>query len=137
MERLKYGATKDMSPEEYKEYKRRLGKRWRDNNPEKVKAQNRYYSEKRRIEKPYICVCKRCGKNFNAQRNFFKICPECQLLPSRTKLFLEERAKRKEKRLQNIEEVKLWYKAGFTQMQIAKDFKVSQKTISNWLNGRK
>lgn len=77
MKRLAYGSTKYMTTEQIKAHKRMLSKRWRDNNPDCVKAMNHkwalYYSH----NKPFICVCKKCNKSFNGIRKYIKVCPDC------------------------------------------------------------
>jgi predicted transcriptional regulator len=137
MKRLKYGATKDMSPEEYKEYKRNLQRSWRKRNKEWVKEHNHdwwiYYKE----NKPRICICKYCGNEFNAPRNYYKICPDCKNKPKKCELIKMAREQRKKTRQEMIEEARDWYKAGMTQEAIALDFGVSQKCISNWVKGVK
>lgn len=36
----------------------------------------------------------------------------------------------------DIQEAKIWYKMGISQSFIARHFKVTQKTISNWVNDK-
>lgn len=78
MKRLKYGATKLMTPEEYKQYKRDLSKRFRHRHPDKIKAQNKYYSELYSKTKPFPNICVDCGNVFYASRSTIKHCPECR-----------------------------------------------------------
>ena len=131
--RLKYGATKDMSPEEYKEYKRNLQRSWRKRNKKLVKERNHnwwiYYKE----TKPRVCICKYCGNEFNAPRNYYKVCPDCRNKPKKYELIKMAKEQRKKQRQEMIEEARDWYKAGMTQEAIALDFGVSQKCISNWV----
>ena len=75
--RLPWGQTKLMSAEEYKQYKRDLSKKWRKNNPEKIKAQNKYWAEVYKTTKPHECIFKICGKTFYKPRNHYKVCPTC------------------------------------------------------------
>lgn len=134
MQRLKYGATKNMTPEEYKQYKRDLSKRWRDNNPEKIKKQNKYYSDLYKKTKPFVCICSKCGCSFHASRNYYKICEDCKLKPSKRQILLQERKNKHIEKIKLIEEVKYGYKCGIQQAILAENFGVTQKTISNWIN---
>lgn len=131
--RLKYGATKDMSPEEYKEYKRNLQRSWRKRNKKLVKERNHnwwiYYKE----TKPRVCICKYCGNEFNAPRNYYKVCPDCRNKPKKYELIKMAKEQRKKQRQEMIEEARDWYKAGITQEVLALEFGVSQKCISNWV----
>lgn len=131
MKRLKYGATKFMSEEEYKQYKRDLSKRWRDNNPDKIRAQNKYYSELYAKTKPFQCVCVRCGKTFGASRNTVKTCPECReemrkLVDMRRKaIVLKREAKQAE-----YQQIARMYRQGVKQQMIAGILGRSQSGVS-------
>lgn len=135
--RLPIGATKEMSDEEKRIWKRFLAYRWRKEHPEFVKRQNRYYSKKRQKEKPYIAICKLCGKEFHTAREYNKICPDCHKLPTKHQIHIEESKKRKKEKALIRDEVRYWYKKGLTQCVLAEDFGVTQKTISNWVNSKK
>lgn len=132
--RMPMGYSKKITDRSYRIWIRYLRWLWCQNHPDFVKEKNKYYQEKRNAEKPYVVICKRCGKPFNAARNYYKVCKECQLKPSAHQIMLKERAERKKKKAEIIKEVRLWYKSGMTQEVLAQDFGVSQKTISNWVN---
>lgn len=126
-------SSKLMSKESYKRWLRYLRWRWCQANPEFIKRQNKFYSDKRTAEKPYVVICKRCGKEFNAPRSCYKTCPDCQKIPSKNSLYRKEVALRRERKQQLLKEVKSLYKKGITQQNIAKLYGVSQKTVSNYL----
>lgn len=132
--RMPKGISKNLSPEAYRRWIRYLRWRWCKNNPDFVKRQNKYYARKRQKEKPYTAVCIKCGKEFKAPRAYYKICPDCQKLPTKTQLLKQAIAERKAQREANIKEAKYWYSKGETQEVLAEDFGVTQKTISNWVN---
>ena len=137
VKRLPYGATKNMSPEEYKEYKRELQRRWRKEHPEYMKENNRHWYRFYQRVKPRVCVCKFCGQEFNAPRSYYKICPECRNKPSKHKLLLMARAERKKTRQELQVKAIEMYKKGLFERQIAEKLNVSQKCISNWVRGTK
>lgn len=77
MKRLKYGSSKYMMKEDLKKHKCLLQKEWRAKHPDIIKAQNRYYANLYAETKPFVCVCIKCGRKFNAARNSYKKCPWC------------------------------------------------------------
>lgn len=66
-----------MTEEEKKAHKHKLAKLWRKSHPEYIKAQNKYWKEMYQQTKPCECVCKFCGRKFNAARKHYKVCPQC------------------------------------------------------------
>lgn len=131
MKRLKYGATKDMSPEEYIQYKRNLSKRWRQKHPDRVKAQNRFYSDLYRTIKPFECTCKICGRKFDGARSCLKMCPQCIAdWHRKAELARKARVIKQEERQAEYEEIAYWYSKGMTQEVLAEDFGRSQSGIS-------
>lgn len=131
MKRLAYGATKTMTPDEYKQYKRALQKRWRHNHPDRVRAENRYYSKLYSQTKPFQCVCVRCGKTFGASRNTVKTCPECReemrkLVDMRRKAIV---LKREEKQAE-YQQIMVMRRMGIKQQIIADVLGRSQSGIS-------
>lgn len=131
MTRLAYGATKTMTPDEYKQYKRDLQKRWRHNHPDRVRAENRYYSKLYSQTKPFQCVCVRCGKTFGASRNTVKTCPECReemrkLIDMRRKAIV---LKREEKQAE-YQQIARMYRQGVKQQVIADTLGRSQSGVS-------
>ena len=131
MTRLAYGATKTMTPDEYKQYKRDLQKRWQHNHPDRVRAENRYYSKLYSQTKPFQCVCVRCGKTFGASRNTVKTCPECReemrkLIDMRRKAIV---LKREEKQAE-YQQIARMYRQGVKQQVIADTLGRSQSGVS-------
>lgn len=131
MTRLKYGATKDMSPEEYRQYKRDLQKRWRTNHPDWVKASNKHWSEVYSQTKPFKCICVDCGREFSASRNTPKHCPRCRT----ERAYVAEMRKktialRQEERKAEYAQIIKMYKDGHTQEIIAETFGRSQSGVS-------
>lgn len=130
--RIKYGSTKDMTDEEYRQYKRNLQKRWRLRHPEFVKAQNKHYSEIYSRTRPYTCICKICGKEFGVTRkNNGTYCPDCwaekkRIAEMKKKAVEIKRAEHKEEVFRICE----LYKSGMTQQEIAKIFERSQSGVS-------
>lgn len=135
--RLKFGEFLSMSPEQQREHKRMLQRRWRKNNKDIVKARNhRYYLKYKKI-KPYVVVCKYCGEEFHATRNYYKICPDCLKKPKTIALKKMEIQNRKAKKEEMKKEIRNWYSAGMTQMALAQYYGVTQTTISKWLKQKK
>lgn len=134
--RLKKGHRKFMTERSYKIWLRYLRWRWLHNHPDFVKMQNRYYFKKRQLEKPYIAVCKRCGKEFNAARPYYKICLNCQNLPTLRQIKEKETKRRLKQKVKDIQEAQRLYNSGITQEVIAEHFGVTQKTISNWIHNK-
>lgn len=134
--RMPNGSSKRMSAESYKRWKLYLRWRWLHEHPGYVTAQNRYYHQKRQIEKPYISVCKKCGKEFNAPRNYYKLCPECLSQPTQRQIRSKEIKERLKKKISDIQQAQVWYKLGLKQQFIANHFGVAQKTISNWIHNK-
>ena len=138
MKRLKYGATKYMTPDEYKQYKRDLGKRWRKNNKAKIKAKNKYYAELYKQTKPCECICKNCGRKFNAPRKYYKLCSQCL---EENHYIAEVKRKtvalKQEERIAEYKEIVRMSKQGFTQMIIAETFGRTQSGISSILRRMK
>ena len=130
-QRLKYGSSKYMSKEEYQEHKRVLQHRWRHNNPEKIKRQNKKYADIYKETKPFECVCSKCGKTFNASRSSFKTCPNCVKESHRLVMMRKKAAelKTEERKAEYTEIIKL-YKQGHTQQVLAETFGRSQSGIS-------
>lgn len=129
--RLPWGQTRNMSEEEYRQYKRALQKRWRHNHPDRVRAENRYYSKLYSQTKPFQCVCVKCGKTFGASRNTVKTCPKCRevmrhLVDMRRKAIV---LKREEKQAE-YQQIARMYRQGVKQQVIAGILGRSQSGIS-------
>lgn len=134
MKRLKWGATKTMTPEEYKQYKRKLSKRWRKNNPEKIKAQNKHYAEWYKKIKPHKCVCVECGRKFNSARANIQHCPKCIAESKRLVKMRKTAVELKREAIkEEYTEIVQMYKDGHTQEVIAETFGRSQSGISTIL----
>lgn len=130
------GSVNEMSKESYHRWKLYLNWRWKKKHPSFVKMQNRYYLKKRQKEKPYIAVCQRCGKEFNAARPYYKVCPDCRNQPTQRQIKEKEAKKRLKQKIGDIQEAQVWYKMGLRQEVIAEHFGVTQKTISNWIHNK-
>lgn len=134
MKRLKYGATKNMTPEELKQYKRDLGKRYRRRHPDKIKAQNKYYSELYSKTKPFPNTCVDCGNVFYASRSTIKHCPECrEKKHAITANIKKEKDLRRKQRFADYKLILKMYKSGHTQEIIAETLGRSQSGISTIL----
>ena len=124
-----------LSEEAQKIWHRFLSWRWRKANPEFVKNQNKYYFNKYRKKKPYKCVCKRCGKEFDAPRPYYKLCLKCPTLTEMRAKEAEERKKKKEEKIRCVAEM---YLSGlFTQEEVAEKFGTYQKQVSVWVKSYK
>lgn len=77
MSRLPYGAYNLMTPEEQREHRNALHRKWARKNSEYLNAKNKRYFDRWRKEKPFVVNCARCGKEFNACRRCIKVCPKC------------------------------------------------------------
>lgn len=133
MERLPYGASKSMTDEEKLLRKRYLHKRWRDNHPDFCKAQSKYYYALYKQTKPKTCVCKYCHQEFNAPRDYYKICPNCLSAPKKTHLLNKLKAEKRKLRLHRIEVALKLYGQGLSQIKIGALLGVTQKCVSTWV----
>lgn len=131
--RMPKASRYSMTEKSYRRWKLYLRWRWMSQHPDYAKEQNKYYNKLYQKTKPCVCICINCGKEFNAPRKYYKICPECHKIPTKHELYVKEMAKRRKERQEMIEEVKYWYSKGETQEVLAEDFGVTQKTISNWV----
>ena len=134
--RMPKSMSKNISQKAYHRWIRYLRWRWLHQHPDFSKKQNKYYAEKRQKEKPYVCICKKCGKEFNAPRKCYKICPNCRIYPSLRNIKKQNAEKRLKKKIGDIQEAQVWARMGLSQQTIADHFAVSQKTISNWVNNK-
>lgn len=135
--RLKMGEFIAMTPEQQIEHKRMLQRRWRAKHKNWVKAQNHKYYEIYKKKKPCVVVCKYCGKEFNAPRKYYKMCPDCLNAPKPTHLKEIEKAKKCAEKELFREEVRKCYASGLSQDNVAKLFGITQKTVSNWVRKQK
>ena len=129
MERLKRGEFIAMSDEEKEKHLRMLNVRWRKNNPDKVRAQNRHFYNVYKTTRPHICICVKCGNSFNAPKSYYKLCDECKNKDwgaIRRNIILEKRKAHKE-RINFVIELA---KQGLFQKEIAEQTSYSQRAIS-------
>ena len=137
MKRLKYGAIKQMTPEEKRKHLRALQKNWRDNNKDIVSRKNHYWYERYKERKPFVATCGYCGKQFNATRNYYKTCPECaDERHTRYVLMLKEREMRVAKREELYDNIVFLRNQGLKQTDIAAILKTTQSTVSYILRTR-
>lgn len=129
MERLKYGSFKTMTKEEQRQHKRELDRNWRHSHPEWVKEQNEFYYELRKKNKPFVCTCKYCGSEFNANQKDRKICPECRNRPPRAEVLRKELSARRVARINKYKEMEKLYKSGLTISRIARKYGTSYSYI--------
>lgn len=126
--KLKYGEGRTLKPEERVLWTRYLRWRWRRANPDKVKAENKHWGEFYKKMRPYRCICKRCGCEFNADRPYRLYCGKC---PSKSKLNQERIAAKKKQREQLKNAVVMLYCTGkMTQQEIADRLGIYQKYVS-------
>lgn len=129
--RMPKSTFKELTAEAKKIWHRFLGWRWRKDHPEFIKKQNYYYYKKRIEEKPYKCICVRCGEEFNAARPYYKICGKC---PTKTSIKKKEIQMRKDHRNMIAEQAVAMYQTGrYTQKEVAEFFGTYQRQISNWV----
>lgn len=125
---------KELTPEQKIIWKRYLGWRWKKEHPEFTKSQNKYYYKLYRKTKPHVCICKKCGQEFNAAKKCYKICPRCQFMPSESQIKKQEILERKIKKMAKIEQVYNIYITGeMNQTQIARVYDTTQENISRWI----
>lgn len=130
--RLARGDFQKMTPEQQRAHKFMLRARYRENHREELQEQNRYYSALYAKTKPFLCVCKKCGKEFNARRSDARtICDEC-----RAKSAQASAQRRTELRERQIKRRAQWTKClelartGMLQKEISKITGLKQATIS-------
>lgn len=129
--RIPYGSSKNMTPEERLEHKKFLAKRWRDSHKDWVKSDNLYWYLYYKETKPYKCICKRCGQEFDSPRPYYKVCGKC---PTKTSIIKKEIQMRKDNRKMIAEQAVNMYKTGlYSQTQVAEFFGTYQRQISNWV----
>lgn len=124
--RLARGSFKQMTPEQQRAHILMLGARYRKNNRKKLQERNRYYHKLYMETKPYLCVCKVCGKEFNAPSPNYRRCEECRAIPSAAEL---HRAKMREKNAINAKILEL-ARTGVKQMEISRITGICQPAIS-------
>jgi len=131
MKRLKRGEFIAMTPEQQKEHKAMLQIRWRKKNPDKVKQMNHKWALYYWYNKPFKCICQKCGKEFGAARKYFVTCPECiQTRIAKNKAIRDLAiAKAKAKAERNKEIIRL-HKKGLLQREIEELTGVGQRLIS-------
>ena len=129
--RLKRGEFKRMSLQEQRAWRCVLNARWRKRHPETVRAKNSYYAKKYLAEKPYDCMCVKCGATFNAYRRSFKWCPNCieKLHKNARNRRMREQEKRDLRKDMYAKVVKL-SKTKMTQAEIAKIVGITQRGVS-------
>lgn len=138
MKRLKKGEFKKMTPEEKLLHKRKLQKEWRDKNKDVVSKRNRYWYERYRATKPFTAICMRCGKKFNATRDYYKTCQECMDEKHLNyTIFVQERKARVEEREKKYKDILYLRSQGLKETQIANILKVTQSTVSYIIRTRK
>lgn len=131
MERLKYGASKLMTPEEKIQHRKMLAKRWRDNNKDVVSQRNHMWFVRYKRTKPFLATCTICGAEFNAMRDYYKMCPVCRKeRHDKHKKAIAERKARVKKKNAFYEKVIHYRQLGWTQVQIAKKLKIGQARVS-------
>lgn len=129
--RLPWGQTRNMSEEEYKQYKRDLQTRWRHAHPEYVKRSNKKWAEIYSKTKPFECICVHCGKKFNASRNSQNSCPDCvNIRHSIAEKKRKELLEKKNKKQEDIKQIFVMARMGIKQRIIADALKMSQSGIS-------
>lgn len=94
--RLTYGSFKNMTPDEQRAHMLMMRARYRAKNRNKIRAEQRYYKKLYMETKPYLCVCTKCGQEFNAHRSDCKRCEQCRSIPSKSALHREKVRARKE-----------------------------------------
>ena len=124
--RIAWGSFKNMTPDEQRAHLSMLCVRYRKNNPKKVQERNRYFYKLYKETKPFKCVCKLCGREFNAPSVNYRRCDECRAIPSAAAL---HRAKMREKNAIKAKILKL-ARAGVTQMEISRITGSRQNAIS-------
>lgn len=77
IKRAEYGSLKDLSEQEYKEYKAKIAKQWRSDNPDKVKEYNKDWYAWNKKHPKHECFCKICENMFLSYRKSAKICKRC------------------------------------------------------------
>jgi DNA-binding MarR family transcriptional regulator len=131
MKRLKRGEFIAMTPEQQKEHKAMLQIRWRKKNPDKVKQMNHKWALYYWYNKPFKCICQKCGKEFGAARKYFVTCQECiQARIAKNKAIRDLAiAKAKAKAERNKEIIRL-HKKGLLQREIAERVDIDQAGVS-------
>ena len=138
MERLAYGAFDKMTPEQQKEHKRALQRKWRAENKDVISRRNHMWYLRYKTTKPFVATCMFCGKSFNATRSYYKTCPECT--DSKHTNFIirtKECEARSAQRNIKYNEVEKLHKQGFTQRQIADALSITQSGVSYIITKRK
>ena len=133
MERLKHGTFKLMTLEQQIQHRRDLHNNWASKHRDFLRKKYKKYYESWKINKPFECVCIKCGANFNAPRKLYKLCDKCKenvhLQAQKTRNALEK--KRAEYR-QKIQQILKMGEKGIAQQKIAEKFGYTQCAIS-WI----
>lgn len=132
MSRLPYGAYSLMTPEEQREHRNALHRKWARKNSEYLNTKNKRYFDRWRKEKPFVVNCVRCGKEFNVARKSRQICDECHnFMHNLVDLRKKADKVRRDMKVARDELVLKYTADGMLQKEIASMFGVTQKTISN------
>lgn len=127
--RLKHGEFMAMTPEQKRQHKAMLTKRYKKAHPEKIREINLYFYNLYKKTKPHKCICVKCGKVFNAARSVYKWCDECKNKDwgaIRRQAIIDKRNAKINKHKKVIELAKL----GWEQEEIAKQVGYSQRNVS-------
>jgi len=122
---------KPMTPEQRRARKHLLQKEWRKRNPEKVKAQNRKWGLYYQTVRPFKCICKVCGQEFGAPRNYFVVCQDCmQKRKENRKAVIEAKKACLKAKIKRNKEIVRLHKKGLLQREIAAIVGIGQANVS-------
>lgn len=128
-QRLKRGELAMMSPEQRREHIRAQQLRYRHSPKGRAtnRRNNRKFAKIYAETKPFICVCKECGKEFNAPSLSRKRCPDCK---NNIITQADINRARRRKRIAIRSKIIALALRGMTQMAIAREVGYSQSAVS-------
>ena len=133
MKRLKKGEFLAMTPEQQREHRLALQRRWKHAHKDKVSVMNKKWNDYYREYKPFPCTCKKCGSIFYARRRTNKICPVCHSLPPQYKILRIKKLFAKQEKLKIYKAFYDDYMKGLSQTEIARKSHTTQSNVNRIL----
>ena len=132
--RLKRGEYLAMTPEQKREHRLAMAKKYRDAHREELYEKNKKYFDMYKRDKPFLCTCNRCQSLFCAARKNTRVCPNCHKLE---RLHWEEiKLERQRQKLAKEvlkEQVLDLRRRGMLQKDIGEQLGITQRTVCNIL----
>ena len=133
MRRLKKGEFLAMTPEQQREHKRALQRKWKHAHKEQISASNKKWNDYYREHKPFPCTCQKCGKTFYARRRTNKICPDCHSAIPQYRLLKIKKLFARQEKMKQRKAFYDDYMNGLSQTEIARKRHTTQANVNRIL----